>query len=184
MGRSHGVGEAGGRGSVNRRIFVFVLMVIAALSYGKGNVEKVFSADLNTSMQHIKVEVPTSAQHATIKLEQVESLQAIDLPAGFTAVANIQVFSDPEKTAEIWTFSPPLTVQLWPAEGKDKVISFGLLAKRGDERTWIVWNPKERAEVEIRKFANAGFDIAKFIPGNPAKLRVSRWPPGDPGCSH
>lgn len=201
------------RGKAKGLCFVMLFsLVSAAASMGMGKEEHVSSAKLLTPTQQLWVNVSTSEPNVRILLEEIP---ASDVRAKgladqeFTAVANVQVFSQPllEKTAlnklttveysnviakmatssakEIVSFSPPMIILLGNPKGSDKQITrFGLLVGKEGEKSWLVWDEsKEPRGSLIKKFAGFGFDV-DFIKGDPGILVVSRWPSGDPGVCH
>jgi hypothetical protein len=177
----------------------------ATLGMAKG--EHVTSAELLTSAQRVRVIVPTTEPGVRIFLEQVEPTdeRAKDLPNGYV-VANVQIFRQPqletdsekkmkpeqyasamaklESEDEMHSFSPALTILLWKTSKKEgNVDGFGLLAKNGVHKGWVFWDPKGNRDTQIKKFREVGFTI-DFFEGNPGKVLVSEWPPGDPCVGH
>jgi hypothetical protein len=168
--------------------------------------ESTSAAELLTSTQHIWVNVPM-AGGVRIYLDQAEAYDAkvLDLPKGFTAVANIQIFNqsklDADKpvkeyakaivtfpkdpTTELVSFDPPMIIILGNPEGVEKkIVRFALLLKKGPEKKWLVWDEKEETKDNLKKiFKKAGFE-GDFLEGDPGILIVYKWPSGDPCVGH
>jgi hypothetical protein len=191
-----------------------LLFLLASAAVSMGQAQPVTTAaELLTSTQHLWVNVRTVAQGVKIYIDQIEAAdtKALNLPEGFTAVANIQIFDQSrlnkivmhngtdtqyanaiakvprDSNTEIVSFDPPMIILLGnPAGVTTQITRIGLLLGKGTEKNWVVWDAnasdEEKAAV-LAKLKSAGF-VVEFYKGEPAKLLVSEWPSGDPCVGH